>query len=81
MKTQNGIACEWEECNAMQGGWGEYDEVHCKDCTQMFMDNYEKDTGDPLESVEAYLDGAHRGGFIPVIIHGVICEHCGKKVK
>jgi hypothetical protein len=74
-----GTLVEWDECNAMQGGWGE-DEVHCKDCTIGFMNSFQDDTGMEFE-LDGYLDGAHRGGFVPVIIHGVICEHCEKEIK
>ena len=74
-----GTIVEWEQCNAMQDEWGE-GEVHCKDCTLMLLDKWQKDTGEVFE-LDEYVNECFRGGFAPVIIHGAICEHCRNQIK
>lgn len=70
---------EWDQANAMQGGWGE-DEIICRACTIAEMEAHGREEDGSLD-VEAYLSNCHRGGFVPVLAHGVECEICGSEIE
>lgn len=73
---------DWDFANAMVDGWGgeTQSEVHCRKCV---LEDYENDkwTAENIfgvsHSVEQMLDGCHRGGFVPAIVDGFVCDHCG----
>lgn len=52
---------EWDQANAMQGGWGE-DEIICRACTIVEMNNHGRDDDGSLD-VDAYLSNCHRWGY------------------
>lgn len=65
---------EFGSANAMQSGWGEGGEFYCIPCTM--EDVREHADGD----IEYFVDSAHRGGFVPVVVEGVTCEGCDKAI-
>jgi hypothetical protein len=75
-----GVPKVWDECNALQGGWGESDEYTCKTCTMVEMDAHGRDEDGSLD-IDDYLSNCHRGGYVPVEVHGVKCDICGMEVK
>jgi len=73
--------CDWSIANAMVDGWGdEPSEVHCRACTLAWVAEYFVEYADEQPTIDNYMDSAHRGGFVPAIVDGFICDHCGKRV-
>lgn len=65
---------QFDSANAMRSGWGEYEEFYCIPCTmEEIRDYHDGDT-------EYFLESAHRGGFVPVIVDGASCGACGATI-
>jgi hypothetical protein len=72
---------EWADANAMVDGWGyELGEIHCRECTQQMIDEYFEEYADENPSIEDYMEGAHRGGFVPAFVDSDTCSLCDKEI-
>ena len=68
--------CDWSIANAMVDRWGDSEYVHCRKCVIRSYEDEMKEVYGADYPWESFLDSCHRGGFVPAMVDGFICEVC-----